>query len=307
MSLRCWPLIVAAFPLLALWATGNVDARQTRADSAYYRYFAQESSGAEGESEPFEAEEREEGEEEEEEEEIETDRDSFTPSTATAGRGRLIFESAWTFIDNRDVAETHSLPEIVARYGVSDVIELRLGWNYEIGGTGNPASGNIPNLREGESELEEESSLLYGAKILLTEQCCHRPQSSLIIHGYTPTSGESRDSRLSIFHVFGWTLPNGWVWDTGNRWATGINEEDHFGVWSPSTVIKVPVGERWKAHLEYFGVFTDGRETETAQHFISPGAHFLVTPRCEIGARFGWGLNDQSPEFFSNFGIGLLY
>src|SRR5262245_49060578 len=36
---------------------------------------------------------------------IETDRDSFTPATTTAGRRRLIVESAYSFIDNRDVKE----------------------------------------------------------------------------------------------------------------------------------------------------------------------------------------------------------
>src|SRR5262245_51228429 len=42
-------------------------------------------SGGEGEGEP---------------DEIETDRDSFTPATTLAGRGRLIVESAYSFIDN---------------------------------------------------------------------------------------------------------------------------------------------------------------------------------------------------------------
>src|SRR5262249_37582391 len=33
--------------------------------------------------------------------EIETDRDSFTPAVSTAGRGLVIVESAYTFLDNR--------------------------------------------------------------------------------------------------------------------------------------------------------------------------------------------------------------
>jgi hypothetical protein len=76
---------------------------------------------------------------------IETDRDSFTPATTTAGRGRLIVESAYTFQDNRGVKETHSFPELLGRYGLTDRVELRLGWNYEVGGAGSdaraPASG----------------------------------------------------------------------------------------------------------------------------------------------------------------------
>ena len=47
----------------------------------------------------------------EKERELETDRDAFTPATSTAGRGTAIFESSYSFIDNRSVAETHSFPE----------------------------------------------------------------------------------------------------------------------------------------------------------------------------------------------------
>ena len=38
------------------------------------------------------------------EEHLETDHDSFTPSTSTVGTGRLLFESAYSFIDNRTTA-----------------------------------------------------------------------------------------------------------------------------------------------------------------------------------------------------------
>src|SRR6187401_1337813 len=59
-----------------------------------------------------------------EEDEIETDRDSFTPATTLAGYQRLIVESAWSFIDNRHVPDTNSLPELVTRYGINDWLEL---------------------------------------------------------------------------------------------------------------------------------------------------------------------------------------
>src|SRR5262249_2912814 len=89
--------------------------------------------------------EREEGREREERperDEIETDRDSFTPATTTAGRGRLILESAYSFQDNRGVKETHSFPEFLLRYGLTERLELRVGGNYEVGGAGNDVSGS---------------------------------------------------------------------------------------------------------------------------------------------------------------------
>ncbi|MFI4875334.1 MAG: transporter [Blastopirellula sp. JB062] len=239
--------------------------------------------------------------------EIVTDRDSFTPSTSVVGYGRTVVESAYTLVDNRDVAETHSFPELLARIGVSETVELRLGWNYEVGGAGNPVSGNVPDDIVDEAEIERESRLLYGAKVWLTEQCGWTPQSSVLLQGYTPTSGPANDSSFSAAYVGGWIWRNGWEWDSALRYGVDSSEEDHYGVWSPSTVIKAPVGERWKAHAEYFGAFTEGREAESVQHFFSPGIHYLVTPNLEVGVRVGWGLNRQSPNFFSNVGGGLRY
>lgn len=59
--------------------------------------------------------------------------------------------------------------------------------------------------------------------------------------------------------------------------------------------------------LEYFGIFSDGRDQESTQHFISPGAHYLITPDWELGVRVGWGLNEQTPSFFANVGGGYRF
>lgn len=245
--------------------------------------------------------------EDESEDEIETDRDSFTPATSVVGCRRLVIESAYSFIDNRRVPETHSLPEIVARYGITNEIELRFGYNYEVGGAGSSVAGSIPNDFPEEPGLEREARVLYGAKFWLTQQDNWKPQSSVIVQGFTPTYGEATDTQLAITYVFGWTLPNAWTWDSSIRYGTGSFEEDRFNVWSPSTVLKVPLGEEWKAHAEYFGVFSEGRAEESVQHFFSPGVHYLISPDLEIGVRVGWGLNDQSPNFFSNVGGGLRF
>ena len=70
------------------------------------------------------------------EEELETDRDSFTPATSTVRTGQFLFESSYSYLDHRNTDNTHSFPEILTRTGLSERIELRLGWNYEIGGGG---------------------------------------------------------------------------------------------------------------------------------------------------------------------------
>lgn len=243
-----------------------------------------------------------------EDDEIETDRDSFTPATTTAGRRRVIVESAWSFIDNRHVPDTHSLPELVTRYGVNDWLELRLGWNYEVGGAPNVVSSNTADPEDlTESGIERDSQIFYGLKASLTEQDGFRPQSAVIVQAGTPTSGLDTATQMFATYVVGRTFAKGWKWDTAMRYGFDSSEGDHFNVWAPSTVLKVPLGERWAVHGEYFGVFSQGRVQDGSQSYFSPGIHFLATPNLEVGTRVGWGLNEQAAAFFANFGVGWRY
>lgn len=267
---------------------------------------------APGEFGPF-GEFEEAGEEvEEEAEELETDRDSFTPATTTVGDRTLVVESAWSYIDNRHVADTNSLPELVVRYGVHDWIELRLGWNWEAGGEESAiSSGGIdaegpPGVVEGDG-VEEESQLSYGLKAGLTSQSGWRPQSAAIVQAATPTSGREAATELVVTYVLGWRLDNRWRWDSSIRYAFSSPGEEEINIWAPSSVLKIPLGESWMIHGEYFGIFSQQTEHDREQHYFSPGVHYLLNSDCEIGVRVGWGLNDESANFFTNVGAALRF
>jgi hypothetical protein len=247
-----------------------------------------------------------------ERDEIETDRDSFTPATTTAARRRLIVESAYSFIDNRGFKETHSFPELLLRYGLTDRVELRLGGNYEVGGEGAEVSGasagEDPFASRG--RLVRESSVSYGVKVGLTEQSRWLPRSAVILQGFTPTGGSAGTStatQLALTFAAGWELPDRWRFETAMRYGTASEAGDRFNNWAPSAVLRVPVGETWAVHGEYFGVFTTGKAANTTQYYFSPGVHYLVTPDLEVGGRLGWGLNEQSARFFSNVGFGWRF
>jgi len=247
-------------------------------------------------------------EEPEEEDEIETDRDSFTPATTTAGFRRMIVESAWSFIDNRTVPDTNSLPELVTRYGLNSWLELRLGWNFEAGGAANSISsgGSNPETPT-ENKVERDSQFFYGLKAALTSQNGWRPQSAVILQAGTPTFGRDTATALFATYVFGWQLPNRWKWDSSMRYNYDSSQGDHFNLWAPSTVLKIPIGDKWAVHGEYFGVFSQGRARDSSQNYFSPGVHYLVTSDLEIGIRVGWGLSQDSANFFSNIGFGWRY
>lgn len=238
---------------------------------------------------------------------LETDRDSFTPATTTVDPGRWIAESSYSFIDNRRAPETHSFPEVLLRYGLSERIELRLGWNFEVGG-----GGNVVSSIEGEEglegpKLERESRALYGLKWRFTDQAKWIPESSFIVQGFTPTSGDATATEASVTYVWGWELPRRWKLDGAIRYASSTDHADDFTIWNPSAVLRVPLNERVNVHTEYFGAIPQGRAGGQSQHFFSPGLHYLLTPDVEIGFRVGWGLNDASARFFSNAGIGVRF
>jgi hypothetical protein len=108
-------------------------------------------------------------------------------------------------------------------------------------------------------------------------------------------------------YAAGWSLPNRWQFDTAMRYGFDSEEGNRFNQWAPSAVLRMPLGEKWATHIEYFGLMTSGRERNVTKHFISPGLHCLLTPDLEIGFRVGWGLNDQSARFFVNTGLGWRF
>jgi len=239
--------------------------------------------------------------------ELETDRDAFTPATSTVGRRLAVFETSYSFIDNRTVAETHSLPETLLRYGVNDWFELRAGWNYEVGGTGDIVSGSEGGEGNEAGGIERESQMLYGTKISLTDQRGFIPRSAFILQGYTPTSGTAPATDVVVAYTYGWELPNKWRLESSMRYGTEHAEQDVFNQWAPSVVMRMPLTERWNVHAEYFGIYSQGSATEFSRAFFSPGTHYLLTENLELGLRLGWGLTNDSPNFFSNVGLGWRF
>jgi hypothetical protein len=234
-------------------------------------------------------------------EELETDRDSFTFAPTTAGPGTSILEASYSFIDNRLGPEAHSFPEVLLRRGFGEKVEARLGFNYEAGGPGTVSGSEFGGE---DIETEDESRILYGTKVETTEQDGWLPRSAAILQGYTPVSGPSNKSTLVFGEAWGWRFAGGWEWTTAMRYGTGFEEQDAFSQWAPSSVIKIPVGERWNVHVEYFGIFSTGKEVPLNVQYASCGGHVLATENLEIGLRVGWGLNETTPAFFSNVGIG---
>jgi hypothetical protein len=242
------------------------------------------------------------------EEFIETDRNSFTFSPRTAPSGQYIFESAYSNISIGNEGMKHSFPESVLRFGLGDRLELRLGYNFETGPASEIAEGDIA----GNFGINAEQQILYGFKYQVTRRNTQKnwlPESAFLLQGHTPVGSVEGQSQIRLGYAWGWTLPNHWTFDSGIRFGTDREGKDGYTLWAPSAVIKIPLGQqkKWFTHLEYFSVMSQAKENDFSKQFVDTGLHYFITPRWEVGAVVGFGINEQTRGTLVNVGCGIRF
>ncbi len=248
-------------------------------------------------------------ESEEREEFIETDRNSFTFAPFTPGNGRLIIESAYSFIKIGKEGAKHSFPETVFRYGIGDRLELRLGYNFETGrGKREAPEGDIV----GNFGINAEQQIFYGFKYAVTQPRADfalMPHSAFLAQLHTPIGSVEGHTQVRLGYVWGWVLPNGWTLDQAVRFGTDREGRDEYALWAPSTVLRIPLGreKRWFTHVEYFGIMTQAKEHDFSKQFIDTGLHYFITPNFEVGTIVAFGINDQSQGVLVNAGFGIRF
>jgi hypothetical protein len=239
--------------------------------------------------------------------ELDTDRDAFTPATTTAKAGTVLTESSYVWIDNRGLPATNSFPELLVRIGARERLEWRFGFNYEQNSGGSVVAAVEVGEPPREGTGSEEANLLYGIKVRVTDQSDWLPRSAVIVEAFTPVAGDIWGTEPSATYAFGWELPTAWRLDTAIRYCRAESEEGWFDRWMPSTVLRIPVTERFEVHAEWFGSWTQGLADDSVQPFAGPGTHFMLTPTFEIGCRMGWGLTRDAAGYFVDAGVGWRF
>jgi len=239
---------------------------------------------------------------------IETERNSYTFSRQTLAQGQKIAEISYSYIKIGKEAAKHSYPEFIGRYGVTDDFEFRFGYNLE--------SGNDKQAAESEAldkfGINSAQQAFYGFKYQVSEQLPGRrwvPDSDVMINGVTPIASIPSTTQISAGYAFGWELSNEWNLDAAVKWQTDRLAKDHYDVWSPSAVLKIPFGrqKKWFTHIEYFGLYSSGKRKEFCLNLLDSGLHYFLTPNWEIGTIVGFGLTPESQGLFLNFGSGLRF
>jgi hypothetical protein len=239
---------------------------------------------------------------------IETDRNSYTFSRQTLPIGQTIAEASFSYINIAKEGPKYSYPELMMRYGLTDDIEFRFGYNFENEkGSENPESQVVNKFG-----INAQQQAFYGFKFQLTEQLPGKeriPDSAFMIIGRLPIGSEEKHGQIGLGYAFGWELPNHMNFDGALKFGTERFQGDDYFSWSPSTVLKIPLDadEKWFTQVEYFGLFFSSFKTNFALNFIDTGLHYFITKNWEIGTMIGCGINDSARGIFVNFGSGIRY
>lgn len=239
-----------------------------------------------------------------------TDRPDFTESTETVPAGHLQLESGYTFTYNREGGTRttdHTAPEMLWRIGLSDHVELRVGWDgYTYtdslfrGGVGGDSRKRA---------FQDANDLSLGLKVKLFEQEGWRPHFGIIAAVTVPTGaggGTSGDVDPEIVFLWAYDLSENTA-IAGNVGIAVPTEDSHrFVQTTASLAYAFALTEKWGAYAEYFGIYPSSDSGHDA-HFFNAGFTYLVNKDFQLDVRVGLGLNEEAGDFFTGVGLSKRF
>lgn len=230
-----------------------------------------------------------------------TDRPDFTESAETVQPGRLQLEAGYTFARSGGVRD-HTFGELLARIGVLDRAELRLGLNsYQVvEGPGGDASG-----------LQD---LSLGLKAKLAEGATDRfeplrPTVAILLSADFPTGADEVGSDAG---AAGGTIAL--AWPLTPRLSLGSNlgvawlglGDDEFAEFSGSLALGVSIGRNAGVYVETYG-FSSPDPAGLDAAFLNGGLTFAFGPDLQVDGRVGVGFDNPRPNYFAGLGFAFRW
>lgn len=246
---------------------------------------------------------------------IETDRHDFTQSPRTVTRGTLQIESGYTYFYrdyDDEIEQSHTLPETVIRYGLTDDIEFRVRMNY------------VSQFRDGEEELDDREGaedIRWGFKFQISEPCGWQPESALRVISTIPSGGDDFSTdrvELGVDYVYAWDISErinlagstGFATNAAGEYSLGgqlEGEQQNFVAIAQSAALGFELTEQTELYLEWYTLWTNGLRDEQVLTFVNIGLDYLLTDDLVIDFRIGKGLSDEADDLFAGAGGGIRF
>ena len=229
---------------------------------------------------------------------ISTDRPSFSVGPGTIPKGRVQFETGYTFsFENaHSNVKTHTFPETLIRLGLTDILELRVEW---------------PNLTfiDNGTKVDGLRDLGLGFKVQVFQQRGLRPRLSFAGRLSIPTGDEdlSSDRLDPEWRTILTYALNERVGLFGNvNIGAPTSQGKRFVQVSSSLGLSATIRESVSAFIEYFGYYPVDVAAGSA-HFLQTGVVYLLTYHLQLDARVGAGLNRGTDDLLTGAGISWRF
>jgi hypothetical protein len=250
---------------------------------------------------------------------INTDRPTFTPANTVVPKGRLQFESGWTFNGEKTSqtrAYLYDFPELALRYGLIDRVEFRMLWFGQTFAQSQAQRGGPWRSVNGAGDME------VGFKWQLfpgDEKRKWIPTTALITSIIAPTGGSSPYSSETVEPyvnlIYGWSVTKKLTL-SGSTGYLGIREQavpnslprsDNFQRWHQSIVAFYTLGERTTLFYEWYALMFTHAPDNRPTYFMDGGLLYRLAPNMQVDIRAGFGLTGRPDDFFTGTGFSVRF
>lgn len=230
-------------------------------------------------------------------ESINTARPSFSGPATTLEKGHWQWEGGYQYTSNDDAGSdtrTHTVPALFLRLGISEGIELNLGW------------AGYSDVQTNGAGFHGTSDLSVGAAYQLTADDTALAMSAFsnlsLPIGSDDFSTNDVDPSLGIAWTYSPTYGPDWF---GTVFMKSVSESSE-RVTEIGTAIgfAFSYGERLGSYVEYFSVHSDAADSA---HSINGGFTFLVNHNLQLDIYAGGGLNRVANDIFLGSGIAYRF
>ncbi len=245
-----------------------------------------------------------------------TDRPDVTESAFTIPKKHIQIETGTVYSNNKfnvtaefndtlinfiQTEEFLNLPGFLARYGLSNSVELRLGAQLTFN-----RSGSGDQLYESSFQTDIDG-IEIAVKFKLSEQEKYIPSIAVIAGSALPPVSTNFFSDFKLQPALIFCFDNEITEDFGAGYNLGVNFSDWLNTYSSSGIYSLSldysVNNVIGMFCEFYGEVPFSNNM--AMNYADAGITFLIKKNLQLDFSVGYGLNSGITEYFLNSGISI--
>jgi hypothetical protein len=229
----------------------------------------------------------------------------FMGKMAGLVRGRVMLEGGYAYVSDSAAGTTisqHIVPDLLMRVGLTERLELRIGW----------PGASVVN-QSGALGSSSSTTTLDPNVGLMMDLCCQdgwRPQTAVL--GAVPITLSGNTFAMNSLQpvsglLYQWHLTERLSWGGDSGLALFRDSGDHYRQWQQGLDVDYLLTDRVGVFSGWQMTADDGSADDVTRHMLSAGASWLCTDRLQLTWRAGVGMNDPAPDFLTDVRFGFLF